>query len=105
MPDRQATADTAEISPALGDECGDEWLDTTEPVADDDNSEKSANSEDLIDLTSQELLVLFATYYSSTQTMSPDSVLHDSVGDSRALRTESETTQRVIRRARDINWD
>ncbi|KAG8688605.1 hypothetical protein FRC11_005149, partial [Ceratobasidium sp. 423] len=107
MPDRQVTGDTAEISAALDDGSGDKWLNRGSSelvlVADNDGSVGSTKFEDLIDLTS-ELLGLFMTY-NSTHGVSLETRLEDSPNDPEDVRTKSETPQRVIQRARDINWD
>ncbi|CAE6449179.1 unnamed protein product [Rhizoctonia solani] len=102
VPSSQTSQNLTELTAALGDECGDEWLDRDPPS---DASESTTRNEDSIDLTSEALLALFAPYTSPRGNItSLDSRLVAGEIHSGGTGMGPEIPQRVICR-RDINWD
>ncbi|KAH7337478.1 hypothetical protein B0J17DRAFT_718240 [Rhizoctonia solani] len=61
VPSSQSSQNLTKLTAALGDECGDEWLDRNPS---DNVSESITRNKDPIDLTSEALLALFAPYTS-----------------------------------------
>ncbi|KAG8694154.1 hypothetical protein FRC11_002395 [Ceratobasidium sp. 423] len=107
MPQNQVFGDSTELAPALGAEGGDQWLDSDlaepNPVQGLGDTQVTSCAEELVDLTSKELIGLFSNYSSSGDGNA--NLGSESSPEDKALEAEPESPMRVIRRAKDISWD